>query len=52
MLGTAPTPAAFWPLRIGRAEEKRRELEQQQPAAKASAKLLSMLPRAAELCRR
>ena len=37
---------------IDRAEAKRRELQDQQPEAKASAKVLSMLPRAAELYRR
>jgi site-specific DNA recombinase len=37
---------------IERAEAKRRELEQQQPEAKQSAKVLSILPRAAELYRR
>jgi hypothetical protein len=37
---------------IDRAEEKRRELEQQQPEARASAKVLSMLPRAADVYRR
>jgi site-specific DNA recombinase len=37
---------------IDRAEEKRRDLEAQQPSARASAKLLSILPRAAELYRR
>jgi site-specific DNA recombinase len=37
---------------IERAEAKRRDLERQQPAAKASAKLFSLLPRAAEQCRR
>jgi hypothetical protein len=37
---------------IDRAEAKRRELENQQPVAKASAKVLSILPRAAELYRR
>jgi hypothetical protein len=36
---------------IERAERKRRELEQQQPAAKASAKVLSIPPRAAEMYR-
>jgi hypothetical protein len=34
---------------IERAEATRRELEDQQPAAKQSAKLFSMLPKAAEL---
>ena len=37
---------------IERAEQKRRELEDSQPAAKRSAKVLSMLPKAAELYRR
>lgn len=37
---------------IDRAEGKLRELEAQMPAAKASAKVLSILPRAAELYRR
>ena len=37
---------------IDKAEQKRRELEAQQPAAKASAKMLSILPRAAEMYRR
>jgi hypothetical protein len=37
---------------IDRAEPKRKELENQQPAAKASAKVLAMLPRAADLYRR
>jgi site-specific DNA recombinase len=37
---------------IDRAEAKRKELESRQPAAKASAKALSILPRAAELYRR
>jgi hypothetical protein len=37
---------------IDRAEEKRRELEAQQPEARAGAKVLSMLPKAAELFRR
>lgn len=37
---------------IARAEEKRRELEAQQPTAQASAKVLSILPRAAEVYRR
>jgi site-specific DNA recombinase len=37
---------------IDRAEEKRRELEAHQPSVKASAKVLSVLPRAAELYRR
>jgi len=37
---------------IDPAEAKRQELEQQQPAAKASAKVLSVLPKAAELYRR
>ena len=35
-----------------RAESKRRELEAQQPAAKQSAKVFSILPKAAELHRR
>ena len=37
---------------IDRAEDKRRELEAQQPRARESAKVLSMLPRAAEKYRR
>jgi site-specific DNA recombinase len=37
---------------IDRAEAKRQELERQQPAAKASAKVLSILPKAARLYRR
>lgn len=37
---------------IDRAEAKRKELENQQPAAKASAKVLTLLPRAAEEYRR
>ena len=37
---------------IERAEQNRQELEAQQPAAKASAKVLSALPRAAEMFRR
>jgi len=37
---------------IDRAEEKHRELETQQPAAKQSAKVLSILPRAAAMYRR
>jgi hypothetical protein len=37
---------------IDRAEAKRRELQDQQPEVKQSAKLLSILPRAAELYRR
>jgi hypothetical protein len=37
---------------IERAEGKRRDLEAEQPEAKRSAKVLSMLPRAAELYRR
>jgi hypothetical protein len=37
---------------IDRAEQKRRELESEQPAAKQSAKVLSILPKAAELYRR
>jgi hypothetical protein len=37
---------------IGRAEGKRRELEAEQPEAKRSATVLSVLPRAAELYRR
>jgi len=37
---------------INRAEEKLRELEQQQPAAKASAKLFSMVPKAAQAYRK
>ena len=37
---------------IDRAEAKRRELQNQQPAAKQSAKILTMLPRAAEGYRR
>jgi DNA repair exonuclease SbcCD ATPase subunit len=37
---------------IDRAEAKRRELQNQQPAAKQSAKILSMLPRVAEAYRR
>jgi hypothetical protein len=37
---------------IDRAEAKRKELESQQPDAKASAKVLSILPRAAELYRK
>jgi hypothetical protein len=37
---------------IDRAEAKRRELQNQQPAAKQSAKILTMLPRAAEAYRR
>jgi hypothetical protein len=37
---------------IDRAEEKRRELESQQPEAKASAKVLTVLPKAAETYRR
>lgn len=37
---------------IERAEGKRRELEQQQPAARATAKVLTMLPRTAEMYRR
>ncbi|MBV8910469.1 MAG: hypothetical protein JOZ89_06890, partial [Gammaproteobacteria bacterium] len=37
---------------IDRAEAKRAGLESQQPAAKASAKVLAMLPLAAEHCRR
>jgi site-specific DNA recombinase len=37
---------------IGRAEGKLRELQARQPSAKESARLLSMLPRAAELYRR
>lgn len=37
---------------IDRAEEKRRELVNEQPAAKQSAKVLSMLPNAAEAYRR
>jgi hypothetical protein len=36
---------------IDRAEAKRRELEQQQPAARASAQMLAVLPRAAALYR-
>src|SRR5262249_51763708 len=35
-----------------RAEAKRKELESQQPEAKASARVLSILPKAAELYRR
>jgi site-specific DNA recombinase len=37
---------------LERAEEKRRQLEAQQPGAKQTAKLLSVLPRAAEIYRR
>ncbi|HEY2808936.1 MAG TPA: hypothetical protein VGI91_09085 [Steroidobacteraceae bacterium] len=37
---------------IDRAEAKRRELEEQQPASKQSAKVLAMLPSAAEMYRR
>ena len=37
---------------IERAEEKRKELVDMQPAAKRSAKLLAMLPKAAETYRR
>ncbi|HUN74406.1 MAG TPA: recombinase family protein [Steroidobacteraceae bacterium] len=37
---------------IERAEMKRRELEEQQPTARASAKVFSVLPKAAELYRR
>jgi site-specific DNA recombinase len=37
---------------IDRAEVKRRELEAQHPAARASAKVLAMLPQAAEMFRR
>jgi DNA repair exonuclease SbcCD ATPase subunit len=37
---------------IERAEQKRQELEAQQPSARASAKVLSVLPRAAEMFRR
>jgi hypothetical protein len=37
---------------IDRAEEKRRELEAQQPAARQSAKVLAALPKAAELYKR
>jgi site-specific DNA recombinase len=37
---------------INRAEAKREELENQQPAAKAAAKVLSILRRAAEIYRR
>ena len=37
---------------IDRAEQKRRELRDQQPEAKQSANVLSILPRAAELYRR
>jgi hypothetical protein len=38
--------------RADRAEAKRQELESQHPAAQASGKVLSILPRAAELYRR
>jgi hypothetical protein len=37
---------------IARAETKRRELEEHQPDARASSKVLSIQPRAAELYRR
>jgi site-specific DNA recombinase len=37
---------------LDRAEQKRRELEAQQPAAQHSAKVVSMVPKAAELYRR
>ncbi len=37
---------------IDRAEQKRREFEAQQPAAQGSAKVLSILPKSAELYRR
>jgi hypothetical protein len=37
---------------IAKAESKRRELEEAQPTAKAGAKLLAMIPNAAELYRR
>jgi site-specific DNA recombinase len=37
---------------IDRAQAKRKELENQQPAVQASAKVLAMLPRAADLYRR
>jgi len=37
---------------IDKAEQKRRELEAQQPESRAGAKILSMLPKAAELFRR
>ena len=42
-------PADEIEMAIAGAEAKRRELEQQQPAAKQSAMILSMLPRAAAL---
>jgi DNA invertase Pin-like site-specific DNA recombinase len=50
--GDPDLPADELQAAIERAEQKRRELQDTQPAAKRSAKVLSMLPRAAEVYRR
>lgn len=50
--GDPDMPADEIQAAIDRAESKRRELQDQQPEAKQSAKVLTMLPKAAELYRR
>ena len=50
--GDPDMPADEIQAAIERAEAKRRELEDQQPAARQSAKVLSILPKAAEMFRR
>jgi len=50
--GDPDMPADEMQAAIDRAETKRRELEAQQPEARGSAKVLAMLPRAANLYRR
>jgi site-specific DNA recombinase len=50
--GDPDMPADEIQAAVDRAESKRRELEEQGPAARRSAKILTMLPRAAEAYRR
>jgi site-specific DNA recombinase len=50
--GDPDMPADEIQAAIDRADDKRRELQDQQPAARQSAKILAMLPKAAEMYRR